>query len=283
MLTDEQLTPVLDALQRQVTEQFAPIWRVNAQLVQVCKKPLPNAKNTSAVMQVAAPPARSWWLVVANTSDFAGAEGYHDVTPEGLPLAKAFIKSDVDAGRPWSVTLSHELLEMLADPDISTCIEYQGSKKRVFFSLEICDPCQDDKFAYFIGQILVSDFVLPGFYHAYRNYPFYDWANHIKKPLQILEGGYMSVFDPTLNQGWRDVGANQGLATGAHARQRVGSRRERRTLPRAQWEPSQPATQFAACKDCGNQVVLPADKLNGFTLATSGVTCDDCKQQKESK
>lgn len=295
VLKDEQLTPVCEALQRQVSEHFFPFWHVDARIVQVCKrpdpkKPMPVAKTntpgfaaTEAIFQgyipqVAVPPPGSWWMIVANTSDFAGAAGYHDTTPEGLPLGKAFVKAEIDAGRPWTTTLSHELLEILADPDISQCVEYSGSIKRVFFALEVCDPCQDDRFAYTIGQVLVSDFVLPGWFHNYRNYPFYDYAKRIKQPLEVLRGGYISVFE----QGrWREVGPESTLPIAAKARARVGSRRERRALARVQWQPSNLPFDFLACDGCGCQVM--AHKIGSLVSCTKA-TCDDCKAAaKETK
>lgn len=275
VLTDDQLTPVIAALMAQVSRDFAPYWGVDAKLVQVCKKPNPKA----IVAQVAVPPPVAFWLLIANTSDYAGAAGYHDVTPEGMPLGKAFVKSDVDAGLPWSVTVSHELLEMLADPDISRVVEYRGTKKTVFFALEVCDPCEDNSFAYGIGQIFVSDFVLPGWYHAYRNYPFYDFAKRITKPLQILAGGYQSVFDPTLNTGWRDVGPDQSIPTGPHSRQRVGSRRERRGLPFAQLQATNLPFELLACDKCGNQVGVP--RIPGQPAFSA--TCQECSAAEAQK
>lgn len=302
VLKDEQLTPVCDAMQTQISRDFFPFWHVNAQIAQVCKKPDPKRRlidqqaaasiahgvPVTPVPQTAVPPLHSWWMIVANTSDFAGAAGYHDTTPEGLPLGKTFVKAEIDAGRPWTTTLSHELLEMLADPDISQCVEYSGSIKRIFFALEVCDPCQDDQFGYSIGQVLVSDFVLPGWFHNYRNYPFYDFAKRTKKPLEVLKGGYISVFD----QGrWREVGPPPGtlttagvvqsaLPTAPKARARVGSRRERRSLARVQWQPSNLPFDFLACDGCGCQVILPKPQPNTTVL---NAKCADCLAKETTK
>lgn len=57
-----------------------------------------------------------WWLVLLDTSDEAGYLGYHEATIDGMPLGKVFVKTAEAANRAWSVTASHELLEMLADP-----------------------------------------------------------------------------------------------------------------------------------------------------------------------
>ena len=105
VLTDADVVPVVDALQQQVTNDFRPIWGVDAELTMI-------AKGTP-------PPGTSWWLVMLDDSDQAGALGYHDLTPESLPIGKIFAASDLKAGTSWTVTASHELLEMLADPDIT--------------------------------------------------------------------------------------------------------------------------------------------------------------------
>lgn len=298
VLKDEQLTPICEALQRQVSEHFFPFWSVNCHVIQVCKKPDPKKPLRSDqfvtvegaagavgmgvapyVPQVAVPPAKSWWLVIANTSDFAGAAGYHDVTPEGMPLGKAFVKADIEAKRPWTTTVSHELLEMLADPDISRCVEVRVGR-RLFYALEVCDPCQDDRYSYMIGQVAVSDFVLPGYYHDFRNYPFYDYAKHIRRPRTILPGGYQSILDPASGEGWRDSGPPGQKPTGPAARRRVGSRRERRSVGRENWEPTNLPFNFLCCDGCGCQVQVPKD---GSLTTVIAARCEHCLAAKETK
>ena len=76
-----------------------PIWGVDADLVFV---PLGEK-----------PPKGDWWVVILDDSDEGGALGYHDVTDEGLPLGKVFAGTDILYGISWTVTASHEILEML--------------------------------------------------------------------------------------------------------------------------------------------------------------------------
>lgn len=64
----------------------------------------------------------SWWLGIFDDSDVPGALGYHDVTNEGLPLGKVFAGTDIKYEANWTVALSHELLEMLADPEIDLTV-----------------------------------------------------------------------------------------------------------------------------------------------------------------
>ena len=114
-------------------------------------------------------PAGTWWLVILDDSDQAGALGYHDLTPDGLPIGKIFAASDLKAGDSWSVTASHELLEMLADPNINLTVFVQDADTTgTLYAYEVCDACEDDSFGYKINSnVLVSDFVYP----ACRDFP----------------------------------------------------------------------------------------------------------------
>jgi hypothetical protein len=103
VLADTDVVPVVAALQKQVTNDFGPVWGTATQL-----SILPKGNQ---------PPSGSWWLVLLDDSDQANALGYHDLTAEGLPIGKVFAASDLKAGTSWTVTASHELLEMLGDPN----------------------------------------------------------------------------------------------------------------------------------------------------------------------
>ena len=67
-------------------------------------------------------------IIITDNPDQAGALGYHELTSAGAPLGKVFAKLDLDSGTSWTVTLSHELLEMLADPWINWCAMGSDSK-----------------------------------------------------------------------------------------------------------------------------------------------------------
>jgi hypothetical protein len=154
-------------------------------------------------------PQLAWKLVFADRSEEAGDLGYHDFTPDGRPISYVFA-ADVKADRSSvSVTATHEIAEMIADPWISE--NFQISDTR-FFAKEICDPCEADAFAYSIKvqplpSVKVSDFVLPKWFIPGSTGQF-DRNKKIDAPLKILPGGYMSVFTP--GRGWRQMGAKKG-------------------------------------------------------------------------
>jgi len=235
VLQESDIAPVVDALQQQVTNDFLPPWGVNAQL--------------SFVPSGTQPPPGTWWLSILDDSDQAGALGYHDLTPDGLPLGKVFAGTDLKLGSSWSVTTSHELLEMLADPNINLTVLVQSDSQTAgtLYAYEVCDACEADNLGYQIGDVLVSDFVLPAWFESFRapNSTQFDRQGQITAPLQLLQGGYIGAFDISAGSGWHQVTAEKTPAS-ILIRGDVGSRRERRTVPRYQWLKSLPHKQIAS-------------------------------------
>lgn len=216
VVTDEtQVKKVVAALQTQVSRDFAPVWGIDADLRYVPKggKPKPG----------------EWWLVILDDSDQAGALGYHDVTRQGLPVGKVFAKTDQVYGEQWSVTASHELLEMLADPGINLTVFEEGAAGGRMYAYEVCDACEAEAFAYRIDGVLVSDFVYPAWFESFQQPGAqFDHAKKISQPFQLLKGGYIGVYNLTGGGGWTQIQADK---VNFRARPPVGSRRERRNIP----------------------------------------------------
>ncbi len=243
VLTDADVKAAVPALQTQVSRDFLPAWGTDAHLTFVPKgaRPAPGA----------------WWLVVLDNSDQAGALGYHDLTDQGLPLGKVFAGTDLAYGYQWTVTASHELLEMLADPDINLTVFVQSDATRgLIYMHEICDACEADDLGYRINGTLVSDFVYPAWFESFwsTGATQFDHAKKITKPFELLPGGYIGVFDVTSGTGWQQLSADTAvnamdagvvidtLRRPRHyrydMRPRIGSRRERRRTPRDRWQQS---------------------------------------------
>lgn len=221
VLTDDQVKAAVPALQTQVSRDFAPVWGIDGELV--------------FIPQGTRPPAEMWWLGVFDDSDVAGALGYHDLTPPGRPLGKVFAGTDLRLGLSWTVTMSHELLEMLADPDINLTVFVQDSASSGrLYAYESCDACEADEFGYTIDGTLVSDFVYPSWFQAgARAGTKFDHLGRVKAPLELLPGGYIGIFD-LVGGGWTQLHP-AGAQLAYQDRPRVGSRRERRRTPRDQW------------------------------------------------
>jgi hypothetical protein len=223
VVDDGDVPPVIQALQQQVSNDFLPPWGVDADL--------------NFIPAGSAPPAGTWWLSILDDSDQAGALGYHDLTPDGLPLGKVFAATDLKYGSRWSVTASHELLEMLADPNINLTVFVQNANTSgTLFAYEVCDACEADNLGYKIGNVLVSDFVYPSWFEDFRakGSTQFDKGNHIQSPFQLLAEGYIGVFNVSDGNGWTQLTADKNL-TNTLFRGDVGTRRERRRVPRQHW------------------------------------------------
>jgi hypothetical protein len=182
IIDDAAVERAIIALQHQITYHFEPHWNAGASLL---FEPTPNPKT--------------WNLFVLDDSDQAGALGYHDFDP-GRPVGRVFAKTDLKYGLSWTVTASHELLEMLADPDVSRC--YQTANQR-FHALEVGDPVEADEDGYEIDGVLVSDFILPTWFGQGETGRL-DYRGLLAKPLELRPGGYASIWQ---GGGWHSVDA----------------------------------------------------------------------------
>jgi hypothetical protein len=188
-ISEHALARVVAALQKQLTRDFAPAWGIAAELTIAPQgKPLPRD---------------AWWLALHDTSDRAADLGYHDVTPTGLPLGKAFTANARQDGMPWSVVLSHELLEMLIDPYINLAAVIKKPKPGRLYGYEVCDACRSD--AYRIDGVWVSNFVYPAWFEAERprRGERFDHMERVSAPLELRPQGYATFNDLGNKRSWR--------------------------------------------------------------------------------
>jgi hypothetical protein len=179
------LAEVAGALNEQVQADFAPRWRVAA----------------TVGAYPSAPPG-TWRIDLVHSTGQAGSLGFH-ADANHQPFAKVA----VDIGQ-WTVTASHELLEMLGDPwgnrlhGARALPGWQGTSPRVRYLLELCDPCE--AFTYQVGGVELSDFLLPAFYRSSTHAtPGYSHTGALTEPLQIADGGYISFIDPADGHVWQ--------------------------------------------------------------------------------
>jgi hypothetical protein len=224
-VSQEELLAATAAMQVQVHRDFAPAWNVDADL--------------AVVVPGDPPPAGAWWVVILDNSDLGSALGYHDLTSQGLPLAKVFVETAKKTGQNWTTLLSHEVLEMLSDPFIYLNALAPTAYGLYLYAYENCDACQSDNFGYTIGDQLVSDFCLPDWFDANKigHAGTYDFRGYIKQPFELLPGGYAMCRNVSTGGGWTLVTAS-GAPPSYGARPRVGSRRERRRTDFMTWHKS---------------------------------------------
>ncbi len=137
----------------------------------------------------------SYWIVqIVDSLKYEGCSGYH-TDENGQPVA--FVK----ANENWTLTLSHEILEMLIDPygnALRTCSNPFSNGEKSHFLIEICDP--SEAFFYRIDGVKVSDFYTPQYFDKEKiKGTRYSFMGVIKKPLEVLKGGYISWINPKDN------------------------------------------------------------------------------------
>jgi hypothetical protein len=182
----KDLMRVAAALQKQAMRDLNPMWKVQA--------------TVDAFASLDDVPLGYWPLIIVD--DVPNAAGIH-LDEDGQPYALA------EAGPGWSLTASHECLEMLVDPFGNRLVAGLSPKKgqgRVEFLVEVCDPSESKEFGYTVNGVLVSDFYAPSYFDpvaapAVR----YSFTQAITKPRQVLRGGYLSWHDPVSNHWFQET------------------------------------------------------------------------------
>jgi hypothetical protein len=181
------LSRVGAALQRQATRDFAPIWNQEGATVDA----FPRLEDV---------PVGYWPMVIIE--DVKDAAGVH-LDHKGQPFAL------IEMSDSWSLTASHEMLEMLADPWGNRLVPGRAIKPdqgRVEYLVEVCDPSEASEFAYTVNDVLVSDFYTPRFFDPEATAGTrYSFTGAIGEPRTIRPGGYISWHDPVSDEWWQQI------------------------------------------------------------------------------
>jgi hypothetical protein len=191
----DQLQHVADALNRQIVD-LRSVWKV------------PDAKVTAYTSRQVAPiNARPIIITDQPLGDDAG--GYH-FDKDGEPYAL------VEYSTTWTVTASHELLEMLVDPygrkeTVGPAPDGYAGGGEVSYLVEVCDPCEDFEFSYSRSGVPLSDFVTPDYYTSAKTGGTFSFCGNATEPRRILKGGYISFADSSDGAWWQGFsdGVNQ--------------------------------------------------------------------------
>jgi hypothetical protein len=156
------------ALQIQLERDFAPIWGLEPPVVSVEGRGEP---------------------IYIYDSDASG----------GRPYAHVYAKPSFDHDSDWSTgrdsisaSISHEALEMLADPSVNT---FHYNAARLMWGHDVCDPVQEIGYGIRArGRLVrVSDFVRPAYFNPYGAPGPYDFRKRLRAPFTIARGGYATV------------------------------------------------------------------------------------------
>ena len=200
-LTDEEIQTAIRAINRQIAEDFTPHWSMSATLrLEGRSAAMPDQAQLADLRGDAV-------IYLWNQADVPGAIGYHFQNNRGVPYGFVFTEIARSIGEPWSVTLSHEALELIGDPETNMLVmgPHPNDNRDVFHWFEMCDAVQAE--TYEIDGVAVSNFLLPLYFTGTRDVDEVGARNDFLgrahdgqtlKSFGINPGGYIGFFDPVL-------------------------------------------------------------------------------------
>jgi hypothetical protein len=190
LVDPHEILRVVAALQLQLTRDFSPVWGISGVV--------------SAFLSLRElPPACIPLVIVPEGALLAREHGFH-ITEKGQPVGM------IEASDGWSLLASHELLEIVCDPqgkrkvlgesladahakEVVASANHYPRQGQVEYLLEICDPCQDS--TYIVNGFQVSDFVTPQYYApGATRYQCYSFTGRVTRPREVLNGGYITWY-----------------------------------------------------------------------------------------
>ena len=188
------LDRIVQAVQTQVERDFCPAWG---------RHPLPilRVEDNDPV-----PLGSALVYLVDKIEVVAGAVGFHRADPMGFFSGSVAVESIArlggtmtSGGNSVSAALSHEVLEVIANPGVNYWVERNPSE---LFAMEVCDPVSADSYEVEVGSagegnkstVSVSNFVYPDWFHPFASSgSWYDHMQRLDSPFSCLPGGYVSV------------------------------------------------------------------------------------------
>lgn len=202
-VSNAEIQTVIRAINRQLKEDFKPYWSLDATLR------LEGRSGTAPEKQNPIDMRGDAVIYLWDKSDIPNAIGYHDINNRGIPFGFVFLDVAVELEEPWSVTLSHEALEILGDPEVNLLVAgphpNPDESRDVFHWYEMSDAVQSE--TYEIDGVEVSNFILPLYFTGGDEFDgrndFLGTINDDGSTLKSFEvnpGGYSGFFDPLTGQ-----------------------------------------------------------------------------------
>jgi hypothetical protein len=147
-VADADLALWVNAIQLQLHQDVAPFWSLAVET------------TLTIIQQGFSAPNDYWQIILAPATDVANDLGYHEKTVFGNPIGKVFTQTTLQYRQTISRVLSHEIIEMIADPYIDDKVTIENTT----YLAEVCDPVHYDALVFPRLGVLVSDFVTPTYY-----------------------------------------------------------------------------------------------------------------------
>ena len=109
LLSDAEVIAAIRAINRQINEDFMPYWNIGGTLrLEGCSTDELEVDNPQDLQGEAI-------VYIWDKSDVPNALGYHEANFRGIPYGFVFVDIATEVGENWTVTFSHEVLELLGD------------------------------------------------------------------------------------------------------------------------------------------------------------------------
>ena len=200
-ISDEKAQVAIRAINRQIREDFEPYWSLGASLRLEGKSASQPQKQSLADMRGDAV------IYLWDKTNVDDALGYHDANNRGIPFGFVFTELSKAVGENWTVTLSHEALELIGDPEVNLLVagpHPADPKADVFHWYEMCDAVQAE--TYEIDGIEVSNFVLPLYFTGgeevggRNDFLGRGYKGKTLRSFGVNPGGYVGFFNPATGE-----------------------------------------------------------------------------------
>jgi hypothetical protein len=246
---DREIQKIIRAVNRQIADDFAPHYFLSGRLTLHGSIGRPVLRDGDGGEKMRYSELRGdaiLYLIDSDEDDAVeGAVGWHFMNHRMTPFSFIYRNIVKDTGDSLSGTISHEALEMLANPhcnlfhDGPAPPDATGVDGVVYYNREVCDAVSFE--SYEIDGVTVSDFVLPPWWTWGEERPgrtsFCGAKNYEGKPLRSFEltpRGFQPYFDPGTKEYSNVYGS--GLAKKVYDIKKKGKHRRRNAMVRLKLE-----------------------------------------------
>ena len=177
-LAADELELIADGIQRQMDDDFTPVWDMPVRIVTE-----PKGGETCRV------------YVVDDVADApSGAWGWKEVDADGKPFGIVPLRYSNYVHEPVSVGISREVLGLAVDPWLNRCVteRFRTRKKTCSIAMEVTGPVQDRWYSVDTGDGLVNvaNFVYPDWFRR-EAMGRMDRMGVVKDPQEVSERGFI--------------------------------------------------------------------------------------------
>src|SRR5690349_18816451 len=115
-IEDEEVQSALRSINRQIQEDYKPYWSLSATLR------LEGKGDDQPEIESPADMRGEAVIYLWDQVNVDIALGYHDRNNRGIPYGFVFTELSKALGESWTVTLSHEALELIGDPEVNLLV-----------------------------------------------------------------------------------------------------------------------------------------------------------------